>query len=78
MIQIVCSLCLTKIKTGNAGYPDHFCDRCLPYAEDYLQDRQRIYETSMQSVQKEMERHRNMFLQGRVLKNLKAVGNVNP
>lgn len=57
-----CDICDCLIKTGAVSGSVHFCARCRPFAEDFLKQRTKEFESAMAVVQKTMERFRAKYV----------------
>lgn len=79
MLQVACNICQRKLNLPYDTPKPHFCEgRCLPFAEEYNAEVQKLSFQHMQEFQGKLNKLREKFLQERVLpnekkQNLKAV-----
>ena len=66
MLKPVCDICHKDIRNAT-NTPAHFCDRCRPFAEDFLKQQAVIYLDAKQVLEKTMDKFRNKFLQETVV-----------
>jgi len=68
----VCNIC-RKFINGDIRTTEHYCERCLPFAERYREEFARIMQESNRILERKIETARNDFLREIVLKDKKPV-----
>lgn len=66
MLQPICDICGKPLKAP-VNMPSHFCDRCLPFAEQYVEERGKLAAGLVQEMERRLESFRNKFLRQTVL-----------
>lgn len=65
MIKTVCDLCHREVKGNTAVL---FCERCLPFAEAFLKERNEVWLAAAETHNRTLESFRNKFLRENVIR----------
>jgi len=66
MIKVICDLCHREVKQPAQAV--NFCERCVPFADEYLKEAQVLAKELAAENHRKMESLRNRFLREVVLK----------
>jgi len=53
---------LSRRSQGGIAQNEHYCERCLPFAEEFRKGRYEIGSEALQYAEKRLEQFRNKFL----------------
>lgn len=61
MLKPVCDICKREVR-GDIRNTLHFCERCLPFAQEYIDKRATLAARIMSESEKRIDQFRNEFL----------------
>ena len=68
MIKLACNICHREVKDQPANAIAHFCERCMPFADEFIAEYAKIFAEANAVLQKRMESFRNDFIRNRIAK----------
>ena len=76
MLIVACDVCRKQLANQNGQGP-HFCERCMPFAQDFISRRNDAVNDATTKYVHSLEKFRNDYLQQNVLaqSKLKVVSN---
>ena len=67
MIQFTCDICQRKLTSANINEPYQFCERCQPFAAEFIKGMNDIGIALATQLQDKLKSYRSSFMQNRVV-----------